>query len=98
MPNASITVNCLNIADPDSPVYRVFPPLGFLDVIVKKKLTLVRPYSWDDPYENILFKRTFQLPDGTPVSAEKLRDALWGQCWSLTEENDAMWRIYSPQK
>lgn len=98
MPSINIAVNCLNIPDPDAPVYRVFPPLGFLDVLVKKKLTLVQPRAWDDPYENILFKRTFRLPDGTPVSVESLRNALWGQCWSLTVENDAMWRIYSPQK
>lgn len=98
MANPDITVNCLSIRDPDAPVYRIFPPLGFLDVMVKKKLTLVRPSAWDDPYENILFKRTVRLPDGTLVSVESLQNALWGQCWSLTVENDAMWRIYSPQK
>ena len=26
------------------------------------------------------------------------RDNFYGQCWSLTKESDAMWRIYSPNK
>lgn len=34
---------------------------------------------------------------GAPVSFSGLADDWYGQCWSLLEESDAMWRIYSPK-
>src|SRR5438552_2336902 len=34
----------------------------------------------------------------SPVTVAGLRMRLYGQCWSLLDESDAMWRIYSPNK
>jgi hypothetical protein len=98
MMKTDVTDNCINGLRPDVSVYRIFPPLHFIDVLIKKKLTLVRPSAWEDKYENILFKRTVNDGDGNSISIESLQNALWGQCWSQTKENDGMWRIYSPNK
>jgi hypothetical protein len=62
------------------------------------QLTLVRPRKWDDPFENFLLSRPAKLSTGEPVSLEKQRARLFGQCWTTQKESDAMWRIYSPCK
>lgn len=56
--------------------------------------------SWEDVYENFLFKQRFSLEDRTPVSADSLIRCNFGQSWTKSDETDAMWRIYSriPEK
>lgn len=50
--------------------------------------------SWDDVYEN------FYINQSVFIGAERCRfdeyiASLYGQCWTLLPESDAMWRIYS---
>jgi hypothetical protein len=78
------------------PIYRVVPAWRFAEILVTRKLVLTRPDLWDDPFENILLKTQLELPDGTPVGLDGVMGAFYGQCWSLHEETDAMWRIYAP--
>jgi hypothetical protein len=53
--------------------------------------------SWEDPYENYFLKENFVLQDGTPVDASKNIPGVFGQSWTMREETDAMWRIYSKE-
>lgn len=53
--------------------------------------------SWEDPYENYFLKENFVLPDGTPVDASNNIPGVFGQSWTIREETDAMWRIYSKE-
>lgn len=58
---------------------------------------LVRPKCWDDPFENFILNAVQKLPTGEKARFQ-FKDTVYGQCWSLHNENDAMWRIYSKDK
>ena len=87
----------LNQEDLSKSVYRVFSYTRLLEIFEEKKLTLVNPQKWDDPFENFILKSIGELPDGREFTIAS-RENYFGQCWSLTKESDAMWRIYSPDK
>jgi hypothetical protein len=82
--------------DDNTPLYRVFPLDSLLEVLIENKLTLVKTKFWEDPYENYIFKCNWAMQDGTRIDPTGMIDHFFGQCWTITEESDAMWRIYSP--
>jgi hypothetical protein len=84
--------------NPNTPIYRIFTLERGLETIIGKKLTLVRPSLWDDPYENALYQTPIQTDKGENISVEPLRDCLYAQCWTEDGNSDALWRIYSPYK
>ena len=92
--------NCLNGLALNSSVYRVFPAKRLAELFLSKKLTLVVPRRWDDPFENMLEKaRAVNEGSGEQVSLERLFQNVYGQCWCWdSDETDATWRIYSPDK
>lgn len=79
----------------DNQVYRVFPFDALLEVLIENKLTLVKTKFWEDPYENYIFKCNWKMQDGTKIDPTGMIDQFFGQCWTETEDSDAMWRIYS---
>jgi hypothetical protein len=94
--------NFINLIDPDYdiPLYRVFKIEHLLQVFTTGKLTLVKPSRWDDPFENFLMKAEANLKrQGVDSNIHHYRDEYYGQCWTTNgKENDALWRIYSPDK
>lgn len=86
--------NYINIEQKDynKNIYRIFSIDRLFELFKNKENVLVKPEMWDDPFENFILK--------IPVNGHKsiLRERGYGQCWSLTVESDAMWRIYSPDK
>jgi hypothetical protein len=91
--------NYLNIdlKDIDTPIYRVFSRERFIEFFTSKKLTLVKPKLWEDPFENFILNATGKTKDGLKFRIE-FRERYYGQCWTTKRESDAMWRIYSPEK
>lgn len=87
----------LTDAELDKSVYRIFSFSRLEEIFTEKKLTLVKPKKWDDPFENFILNSKGVLPDGRHFEMG-FRDNFYGQCWSLTRESDALWRIYSPGK
>jgi hypothetical protein len=85
--------NALDV-DLNTPVYRIFPRNRILQALTEKRLALVKPASWDDPFENFLLKAKAKIGK-EEASLEELRAKLYGQCWMMCPESDAMWRIYS---
>lgn len=79
----------------DKPIYRVFSFDRLKEIFIERKLTLVKPKAWEDPFENFILSSTGYLSDGREFQIN-FRDNFYGQCWTLTKESDAMWRIYSP--
>ena len=79
----------------DTPIYRIFRTERLISTLKEKELYLVKPKFWDDPFENFLFNARGVLDDGTPVSFEPIREQFYGQCWSLKEECDGLWRNYT---
>lgn len=53
--------------------------------------------SWEDPYENYFLKEKFFLEDGTVFGADNNIPGVFGQSWTIQQETDAMWRIYSKE-
>jgi hypothetical protein len=90
----------LNIKDEDldKEIYRIMPIHQLLEIFETKQLTLVKPSMWDDPFENLLLNGTVKTSDGEGGDVSPVRDAVYGQCWTLHKETDAMWRIYSQNK
>jgi len=93
------TMNFLNLKPEElkNPIYRVMPCNRFLQILKTRTNGLVRPRMWNDPFENFILNGIAVAPDGTKARFG-FRDNLYGQCWSLYREKDAMWRIYSPKK
>ena len=78
-------------------------PLRFLLVLLKEKYLIFKPVSsWEDPYENFFLKQHFVRPgwrEGMPFdSIENVTKGLFGMSWSLQQETDSLWRIYSTDK
>jgi hypothetical protein len=84
--------------DLDKRIYRVYKWVHVQKMFETGKNVLARPSKWDDPFENFLLQCTLEDSDGEPVSLEALERSWYGQCWTLTPESDAMWRIYSADK
>jgi Protein of unknown function (DUF2971) len=91
--------NYLNLKerDLDKPIYRVFSKKRLFEVFEHKKLVLVQPKLWDDPFENYIMNSTGELSDGKLFRVD-FRENFYGQCWTLKKESDAIWRIYAPEK
>jgi hypothetical protein len=47
--------NVFNGLDLDVDLYRVLPVTRFLQILAEKKLTLLKPHKWDDPFENVIY-------------------------------------------
>lgn len=72
-------------------LYRIVKFDRVIELLSEKKLTLLDPIKWEDPYE----KAQQDIAAGSAVSK---RPSVFGLCWSMRARSDAMWRIYSPDK
>jgi hypothetical protein len=90
--------NYINLKDDelDKPIYRIMPVSRLLQCLEEKKLVLVPPIKWDDPFENWLLSLKIKLSStGELGDMDSIRNKVYGQCWTQHRETDAMWRIYS---
>lgn len=92
--------NYINIPDEllETKIYRIMPVQRLLECFQKKQLVLVPPKKWDDPFENLLLSSKVQTQSNEIGDLQKIRDSVYGQCWTMHRETDAMWRIYSYEK
>lgn len=79
----------------NTPIFRYATFDRALNLIAKGQNTLVSPRIWKDPFENILYRVRFRKPNGD-IFRHPLRDRVYGQCWTMTNEIDAAWRMYVP--
>lgn len=89
--------------NPDSYVYKYIRLEYLLSMLKNKKLRVDKVSTWEDPYENFFMKEDFYTyapfyKKNIPVSTEEISKRLYGQSWTLKEESDAMWRIYSSKE
>lgn len=84
---------------PETKLYRYISLESFMSLVEKQALTLTRVNWWDDTWEAVLAKVPTLGNDGTlETRLYSYHERLYGQCWSLTPESDALWRIYSPSR
>ncbi|MDE5821054.1 MAG: DUF2971 domain-containing protein [Paramuribaculum sp.] len=85
----------------DIPIYKFMNLSHVISMIQNRKLWISKVSTWDDVYENILFKQNFfhNIDGGiVPVDISTVGNNIFGQCWTSQQESDAMWRIYSLDK
>lgn len=90
--------NLIRIENQDLPIFRIFKINRVEQLFSEKRLILVKPKQWEDPFENFLLKCKVVTPDGEIGSLEEIANSWYGLCWTLNSDSDAMWRIYSPNK
>lgn len=81
-------------------VYKYIPLKYLTPLVVNKKLRIDKVAKWEDPYENFFLKFYFYTYASfykqiVQVSTDEIRNRTYGQSWTMIEESDAMWRIYS---
>ena len=77
-------------------IYRIIPFERLLSILLAKKNTLVQTKKWDDPFENFLLNCELNVPGiPSPVKLSEQRDKWYGQCWTLQEQCDGLWRVYT---
>jgi hypothetical protein len=79
------------------PVYRIMSLTRLFEMFQQRANVLVKPFKWDDPFENFVAHLKGKLPTGELVEFAPRFD-FYGQCWTITGGTDAMWRIYSGDK
>jgi hypothetical protein len=86
----------VGIDDPDVAIYRIFPLWFFEEALRLRRLMLVHPEMWEDPYE-LLFTRVIIESRTPPYKQTRLELAVsaYAQCWSMTQESDTLLRAYS---
>lgn len=84
-------------ADPEllaTPIYRIYQIRHIVELFLNHRNSLFRPSIWDDPHEDPLMKATITI--ARQKGTLNVTKNFFGQCWSLHEESDDMWQIYSP--
>lgn len=87
----------LDRLNPEIYVYRIFGIERLFQLFETKKNVLVHPSKWDDPFENFILSGLIEIASGEKGQFG-FKDHVFGQCWTMKRESDAMWRIYSPEK
>ena len=78
-----------------TPIYQILPLEYAISILQNRVLRFNNVFKyWEDPYELFLFKQNIFI-EGTPFHINDYDKKLYGQCWSLNKDTDAMWRIYS---
>jgi hypothetical protein len=82
-----------------APIYRIIEFDRLIEILETKRNCLSRPGIWDDPFESLLkftsWGDRYKIKNAT---AETFGKYVFAQCWTFLEENDLMWRVYSPNK
>ncbi len=91
--NEYLEINSVEL-DLKENLYRIFDYGYFKNDLKDKKLTLVHPHLWQDPFENFFLRAKGKTQDGLEVSFEPVRNSYYSQCWSLKQECDGLWRNY----
>ncbi|MNK99833.1 hypothetical protein D3C87_1202490 [compost metagenome] len=85
--------------DLNSPIYRFVSWRWVEDLLIGKNLTLVRPESWDDPFEMINRPIQVRVTDKNQGYSSKVLDQhnfeVFSQSWTTKDMADTMLRAYS---
>lgn len=80
----------------DLVMFKYIPLRYVLNMLETRKLRFDNIEKWEDVYENFVDKEDISLLNS---KQEKMTSRVYyGQSWTVQEESDAMWRIYSGDK
>lgn len=81
----------LSLVASNTPIYRIMPFKWFKVMVEEKRNTLMRPSSWDDPYE-MNYSNSVIITENGDLHLDASH--WFGQCWSLCEESAIMWQAF----
>ena len=81
----------------DFPIFKILSLRNLSYLLTQKHLFLDRIIeAWEDPYELFFLKEDFwSKSNNCSIGMDSPISGTFGQSWSLQDESDAMWRIYS---
>ncbi len=83
----------------ETELYRYLSLSQFMSFVESKKTYLTNINLWQDPWEAALHKLPTMRDDGSlEMPIHSSHENMYGQCWSLNADSDALWRIYSPNR
>jgi hypothetical protein len=77
-------------------IFRIISFDRLLEILESGKNTLSRPENWDDPFEKLLSLVNVEGDYDFPIKT--FGYYIYAQCWTFSEENDLLWRVYSPER
>ena len=86
--------NILNGLDENTPIFRFIRTSRLFDLFNTQKIVLVKPWKWEDPFENFLSK-TIVVNNKNERIGFNVTNDFFGQCWTIRDECDGIWRNYS---
>ncbi len=88
--------------DGNTKLYRIMSLERFLQMLESGMNTLVMPLMWEDPfektYELLYSEEVLHLGQYTIDVKVPIGKDYYGQCWSMCNESDALWRTYTNAK
>jgi hypothetical protein len=97
-PDAQFIEHVVGLKSLDTPIYRTIRWKYVRALFEQGSMPLMAPSLWDDPFERLVGETSVYLAsetDNQPRLLNTLRRVVYGQCWSLNHESDAIWRIHS---
>jgi hypothetical protein len=91
----SIADNLIELSDPDKPIYRIFPIWALEEALRLRRITLMQPIAWDDPFEIVGDAIAVNRPHSGQKIINQDLPPVFAQCWSATAESDTLLRAYS---
>jgi hypothetical protein len=80
----------------NTPIFRIINFDRLTEILESKQNILSRPKNWDDPFEKLLSLVSIDGPLDMPIKT--FGYYIYAQCWTFSEENDLLWRVYSPER
>ncbi|HOG19093.1 MAG TPA: DUF2971 domain-containing protein [Salinivirgaceae bacterium] len=76
-------------------VYRFMTLDRFVEILKTKKIALVNPSEWEDPFEKYFLDREYIIDNerfNLPI-----KDKVFAMCVSGTINSEAFWKVYAPK-
>lgn len=89
-----INLNTLGL-DRSLKLYHILKYEYLVNSLSQGCLFMKKTDDWEDIDDTFLFNTVFKDRDGSLTSLGSIKKDLYFQCWSKTEESEALWRAYS---
>jgi hypothetical protein len=88
----------VDIEDTNACIFRLMEVNRLFEIFESGIISYTAPKLWEDPFENFLEYSygTVNKKPNMRVDYSGYGKRIFGQCWTLNMETDAIWRIYSP--
>jgi hypothetical protein len=83
-----------NGAEDDVVLYRYIPITELWKIFAKKKITLVNPTLWQDPFESPFFNAKLVDRNKKEIPSP-FKDRYYAMCFTINDTSESMWKAYA---